>query len=123
MLSLFLKNPGKQYTFSLLIPWKNMPLSQTFLEKFAEISVNTLYDEKNLIIYKFYFFVYNVSVCLCNYEVVSATQNQEFVQTRFFPKSENDLFSLCFHSTSIGSILSTIILITDHSRLFLCMRK
>ena len=61
-----------------------MPLSQNFLEKFAKISVDTLsYDEMYLIIYNFYFFVYNVSVYLC-YEVVSATQNQEFVQTRFF---------------------------------------
>ena len=44
---LILKNLGKQYTFSLLytlIPWKTMPFSQKFLERFTKISVDTLYQ-------------------------------------------------------------------------------
>ena len=36
----FLKNPGKQYTFSPLIPCKTMAFYQDFLEKFAQISVD-----------------------------------------------------------------------------------
>ena len=53
---------------------------------------DTLYDEKYYL--QVLFFVYNVSVYLCNYEVFSAIQNQEFVQTRFF-LNQKIIYFLC----------------------------